>query len=296
MRRDLELLQGAIDIHVHSGPDLYPRIQDHAELARSAQDAGLRALVIKCHNFPTAAHALTVRKEVPGIDVFGSLNLNLPVGGLNPIAVEAAIKYGARQIWFPTVDAVNHPALVGGEVGQHGKGLTVARGLSEYTRRHPRLHILGKDGALLPEVHEILRMIAEANIILNPGHISFEEMEQLLPAARAAGVRKVLVDHPFFSKISLERQEKLVAAGALINYTAAELLPRWWRVSVEDFMAGIRRIGVANTLISSDTGQLHNPPPVEALRITVQLLLEEGFSEAEVRTMLHTSPAKLLYD
>ncbi len=295
MRRDLELLKGAIDIHVHSGPDLYPRIQDHAELARSAQEAGLRALVIKCHNFPTAAHALMVRKDVPGIDVFGSLNLNLQVGGLNPIAVEAAIKYGARQIWFPTVDAVNHAALVGGEVGQHGKGLVVAGGLSAYTRKHPRLHILGVDGGLLPEVHEILRMIAEANVILNPGHISFEEMEQLLPAARAAGVRKVLVDHPFFSKISLERQEKLVAAGATINYTAAELLPRWWRVSVEDFMAGIRRIGVVNTVISSDTGQVHNPPPVEALRITIQLLLEEGFSEAEVRTVLHTNPAKLLY-
>ena len=296
MRRDLELLKGAIDLHVHSGPDLYPRIQDHFELARSAREAGLRALVIKCHNFPTAADALMVRKEVPGIDVFGSINLNLHVGGLNPIAVEAAIKYDARQVWFPTVDSMNHAALVGGEVGQHGKGLAVAGGLSEYTREHPRLHILGGDGALLPEAHEILRMIAKANVILNPGHISFGEMEHLLPAARAAGVRKVLVDHPFFSKISLERQEKLVAAGALINYTAAELLPRWWRASVEDFAGGIRRIGVANTVISSDAGQVHNPPPVEALRITVQLLLEEGFSEAEVRTMLHTNPAKLLYD
>ncbi len=296
MRQDLELLRGAIDIHVHSGPDLYPRIQDHFELARAARDASLRALVIKSHNFPTAARALVVRKEVPGIDVFGSISLNLHVGGLNPIAVEAAIKYGAKQVWFPTVDSENHAALVGGETGQHGKGLVVAGGLSDYTRRHPRLRILGKDGALLPEVHEILRMIAEADVILNPGHISYEEMERLVPAARAAGVRKVLVDHPFFSRITLEQQEKLVAAGALINYTAGELLPRWWRVSVEDFAAGIRRIGVANTVISTDAGQLHNPPPVEALRITVQLLLEEGFTAEETRTMLHTNPARLLYD
>lgn len=295
MRRDLELLKGAIDIHVHSAPDLYPRIQDHFELARAAREAGLRALCIKSHNFPTAAHAVSVQKEVPGIDVFGSINLNLHVGGLNPIAVEAAIKYGARQIWFPTVDSANHASLVG-SVGEHGKGLVVAGGLSDYTRKQPRIHILGKDGALLPEVHEILRMIAQANIILNPGHISYEEMERLIPSARAAGVRKVLVDHPFFSKISLERQEKLVAAGAMINYTAGELLPRWWRVSVEDFAAGIRRIGVANTVVSTDAGQVHNPPPVESLRLTIQLLLEEGFSEAEVRAMLHTNPAKLLYE
>ena len=47
MREDLELLRGGIDIHVHSGPDLYPRIQDHVELALSARTAGMRALVIK---------------------------------------------------------------------------------------------------------------------------------------------------------------------------------------------------------------------------------------------------------
>jgi len=296
MRRDLELLQGAIDIHVHCGPDLYPRIQDAFELARAAREAGLRALCIKTHNFPTAVHAAIVRQQVPGIDVFGSIALNLHVGGLNPIAVEAAIKYGARQVWFPTVDSTNHAALVGGEMGQHGKGLVVAGGLSDYTRKHPRLFILGKDGGLLPEVHEILRLIAQANVILNPGHISFEEMERLVPAARAAGVRKILVDHPFFSRITLERQEKLVAAGAVINYVAGEILPRWWRASVEDFAAGIRRIGVANTVVSTDAGQLHNPPPVESLRLTIQLLLEEGFSEAEVRTMVQSNPATLLYD
>ncbi|MBI2370657.1 MAG: hypothetical protein HYV08_10575 [Deltaproteobacteria bacterium] len=296
MRQDLDLLQGAIDIHVHSAPDLYPRIQDHAELARAAREAGFRALVLKSHNFPTAARAVMVRKELPGIDVFGSITLNLHVGRLNPIAVEAAIKYGARQIWFPTVDSVNHAALVGGETGQHGKGLVVAGGLSEYTRKAPRIRVVGPDGALPPEVREILRLIAEANVILNMGHISYEEMERLIPAARASGVRKIVVEHPYFSKITLEQQEKLVAAGALINYTAGELLPRWWRVSVEGFVAGIRRIGVANTALSSDCGQVHNPPPVEAIRITVQLLLEEGFSPAEIRTMLHENPARLLYD
>jgi len=295
MRRDLELLRGAIDVHVHSAPDLYPRIEDHFEVARAARDAGMRALCIKSHNFPTAAHAVSVRQQVSGIDTFGSINLNLHVGGLNPIAVEAAIKYGARQVWFPTVDAENHAALVG-TVGQHGKGLVVQGGLSEYTRRHPRIHILTAEGALRPEVHEILRMMAQANVLLNPGHISYEEMEQLIPAARGAGVRKILVDHPFFSKLSLERQEKLVAMGALINYTAGELLPRWWRVSVEDFAAGIRRLGVPHVVLSSDCGQLHNPPVVESLRVTVQLLLEEGFSESDIRTMLHTNPAKLLYD
>ena len=134
------------------------------------------------------------------------------------------------------------------------------------------------------------------NIILNVGHTSCEEMEALLIAGRAAGVKKLVVDHPFFSQLTLQQQERRAALGAFINYTTGEILPRWWRVSVEDFAAGIRRIGVARTILSSDAGQLHNPPPVEALRITVQLLLEEGFSTDEIRTLLHENPAKLLYD
>jgi Family of unknown function (DUF6282) len=296
MREDLLLLSGAIDIHVHSGPDLYPRIQDHVELAESARAVGMRAIVIKSHNFPTAAHAVATSKAVPGIDIFGGIALNLHVGGVNPVAVEAALKYGAKQVWFPTVDSCNHAALVGGEIGQHGKGLVIPGGLSQYTRSRPRIHIIGSDNSLSPEVREILRLVAEANVILNVGHTSFAEMDQLLLAARAAGVKKMVVDHPFFSQLSLEQQEKLAARGALINYTAGELLPRWWRVKVEDFAAGIRRIGVARMVLSSDAGQLHNPAPVESLRVMVQLLLEEGFSTAQIRTMLHANPAKLLYE
>jgi hypothetical protein len=296
MRTDLALLRGCIDIHVHSAPDLYHRIADHFELARAAREAGFRALVIKSHNFPTAARARLVQKEVQGIDVFGSLVLNLPVGGLNPVAVETALKYGARQIYMPTVDSTNHPSLTGGEVGQHGKGLVIEGGWSEYTRRHPRLRILDGRGELVPEVQVIVRMIAEANAILNCGHLSFEEMERLVPAAQAAGARKIVVDHPYFTRLTIEQQEKLVRAGALMNYTAGEILPRWWRVSVEEFAAGLRRLGPEHVLVSSDCGQLHNPPSTEAYRLTIQLLLEEGFSEDEIRRMFHENPARLLYE
>jgi hypothetical protein len=80
-----------------------------------------------------------------------------------------------------------------------------------------------------------------------------------------------------------------------INFTAGELLPRWWRVSVADFTAAIRKVGVGRSVISSDCGQLHNPPMVEALRITCQLLLEEEFTVDEIKIMLHRNPAALLY-
>jgi len=295
MRPDIEILHGAIDIHIHPGPDLYARLQDSVELARTAQEAGLRAVCLKCHNFPTAPIAVLTQKEVPGIDVFGSLVCNLHVGGLNPIAVETAIKYGARQIYMPTIDSENHVKLTGGVVGQHGKGLMVQGGLSEYTLKHPRLNILDREGNLLPEVYEIMRLVAEADIILNAGHISFDEMKVLIPEAIKQKIRKIVVDHPFFSKLSVAQQQTLAEQGAFINFTAGELLPRWWRASVETFANALRQIGPARSVLSTDCGQLHNPQEVESLRIVCQLLLEEGLSEEAIRTMLHRNPADLLY-
>ena len=293
-RLDLELLQGAVDIHIHHGPDLYPRIQDAFELAQDAKAAGMRGVCLKTHNFPTAPMALLARKHVPGIDIFGSITCNLEVGGVNPSAVEAAIKYEARQIWLPTIDSTNH-ALVTGSVGQHGRGLTIKGGLSDYARKKPRLFLLDDEGNLAPALHEIFSMIADADIILNLGHISFKEMTAIVPAAQRAGVKRIICDHPFFSCLSLGQQSELADQGVWINFTAGELLPRWWRVSVADFAAAIRNVGVPRAVISSDCGQLHNPPMVEALRITCQLLLEEDFTADEIKRLLHRNPAELLY-
>ena len=293
-RLDLELLQGAVDIHIHHGPDLYPRIQDAFELAQDAKAAGMRGVCLKTHNFPTAPMALLARKHVPGIDIFGSITCNLEVGGVNPSAVEAAIKYEARQIWLPTIDSTNH-ALVTGSVGQHGRGLTIKGGLSDYARKKPRLFLLDDEGNLAPALHEIFSMVADADIILNLGHISFMEMTAIVPAAQRAGVKRIICDHPFFSCLSLGQQSELADQGVWINFTAGELLPRWWRVSVADFAAAIRNVGVPRAVISSDCGQLHNPPMVEALRITCQLLLEEDFTADEIKRLLHHNPAELLY-
>jgi Family of unknown function (DUF6282) len=293
-RLDLELLQGAVDIHIHHGPDLYPRIQDAFELAQDAKAAGMRGVCLKTHNFPTAPMALLTRKHVPGIDIFGSITCNLEVGGVNPSAVEAAIKYEARQIWLPTIDSTNH-ALVTGSVGQHGHGLTIKGGLSDYARKKPRLFLLDDEGNLAPALHEIFSMIADADIILNLGHISFKEMTAIVPAAQRAGVKRIICDHPFFSCLTLGQQSELADQGVWINFTAGELLPRWWRVSVADFAAAIRNVGVPRAVISSDCGQLHNPPMVEALRITCQLLLEEDFTADEIKRLLHHNPAELLY-
>jgi hypothetical protein len=160
-------------------------------------------MCIKAHNFPSVHLAIIVRKVVPDIDVFGSIALNLQVGGVNPIAVEAAIKYGARQVWLPTVDSTNHAKLTGGAVGEHGKGLTVKGGISEYARKQPRLYLLDAEGDVTAETREVIQLVADANVILNVGHVSLTEIKAVVKRAKSQGVKKIVCDHPFFSKISV---------------------------------------------------------------------------------------------
>src|SRR5690349_782566 len=84
----LKMLAGAIDVHVHAFPDSRPRALDGIDAARFARDRGMRAIVLKNHYEPTADLAYIVRKAVPGIEVFGGVDLNLTVGGINLAAVE----------------------------------------------------------------------------------------------------------------------------------------------------------------------------------------------------------------
>lgn len=103
-----QTLTGAIDIHAHSDPDGTPRSIDAIDLAKLAKSRGMRAIVLKNHYEPTASLAYIVRKEVPGIEVFGGISLDLTNGGVNPAAVEWMTKvkggYG-RIVWFPTFDS-----------------------------------------------------------------------------------------------------------------------------------------------------------------------------------------------
>ena len=82
------VLTGAIDLHAHHGPDSYARQWDAFEVVKLAKERGMRGVVLKNHWTETAGLAQLVRKYgTQGIEVFGSVTLDTPVGGVNPMAV-----------------------------------------------------------------------------------------------------------------------------------------------------------------------------------------------------------------
>ncbi len=89
-------LKGAIDFHVHQGPDSVDRAIDADDLARLAKKMGMRGMVMKNHWEDTAALAYMVRKEVPGIELFGGITQDLAVGGINLEAVKHMAAHKGR--------------------------------------------------------------------------------------------------------------------------------------------------------------------------------------------------------
>src|SRR5579863_7338503 len=138
-----QTLNGVIDIHAHSDPDSTARSIDAIDLAKLAKQRGMRGLVLKNHYESTASLAYVVRKEVPGIEIFGGIDLNLTVGGINAAAVErmTLVKGGwGRVVWMPTFDAENQV---------------------RFSRENRPFVSVARDGQLLPEVQKVIGIAAK---------------------------------------------------------------------------------------------------------------------------------------
>jgi len=278
-------LDGAIDLHVHTAPDVYERLVTDDEQVESALTAGMRAVLLKSHHTLTADRA-TLARTRHGLPVFGGLALNHSVGGLNPVAVETAIAFGAKQIWMPTLHAKHclehaEPEMFRAEARKGRVGLTV----------------LDEKGAILPIVHQILEQIRDADIALGTGHLAPEESLALLGSARDMGITRMLVTHPLmsFTRFTMEQMRAATESGALLEFDYLSCAPKWHDpVPVALTAEAIRAVGAERCVIATDGGQPYNPPPVEMLRQFGSALLEAGLSEPEIRTMACENPARIL--
>ena len=89
-------VDGAYDLHVHSAPDLFPRVADDVAMVTDAARHGFAGVVMKNHFESTASRAALAARVAGGTKVYGGIVLNRYVGGVNPHAVEAALDQLSR--------------------------------------------------------------------------------------------------------------------------------------------------------------------------------------------------------
>ena len=269
-------LDGVIDLHVHTAPDVRPRRLDDLALAQEAAAAGMRAVLLKSHHTLTADRATLVQSQVKGIRVFGGLVLNEAVGGLNPAAVEAALAMGAKEIWLPTLSAANH--------------------LQATSSATPGITILDETDQLKPVVFDILELIAHQDVILGTGHLSVHEIQRLIPAAQMVGVKRILVTHPELPIVNMpiSVQHALVKHDVFFERCFYVTLFPPQPVPVSAIAAAIRQVGPETTVLATDFGQVENPSPIEGMRQYLTEVLALGFGQNEIDRMARVNPAVLL--
>jgi hypothetical protein len=271
-------LDGVIDIHVHTAPDSTPRSIDAIDLARLAESRGMRAIVLKNHFAPTASDAYLVSKVVPGILVFGGIDLNLSVGGMNPAAVEKmALTTGhhGKLVWMATFD-------------------TRAQVLASKVDR-PYVAV-SRNGELLPEAKAVIAMIAKYDLVMATGHNSPEDDLLLIQESRKQGVKQMVVTHAMLAptSMSIPQMQQAAQLGAYIEFVYNGLIGASKQFDFADYAKAIRAIGPEHCILSSDMGQPANPLHPDGLQLFFDGLRKQGLSQADIDQMSKINPARLL--
>lgn len=268
-------LAGAIDLHLHGSPDVRPRYADDLTLAREAAAAGMRAILLKCHAFPTADRAALIDPLVEGTHVFGGVVLNHAVGGINPAAAGAALEIGARCVWMPTHDAAHHNQHVGVPGG---------------------LRAVDRSGRLISDARRVVDLAARHGAILATGHLSPEESAAIVGYAGRIGHSKVLITHPDSAlvEMTVEQQMELAGAGAIMERCYVDTTEKPGRITMDELAARILTVGARSSILTTDLGQPHNPPPVTGFELFLGQLAQAGIDRPALRLMSATNPARLL--
>jgi len=279
------LITGSMDIHIHPGPDPFKaRIGDQIDLAIDACKAGMRGILFKSHHVSTAATAPLVQKVVNQwadehgrrrLDVFGGVVLNYCVGGLNPEAVIVNARLGGRVVWPPNVDSSHYHKLIGIPGG---------------------IDILDENDKIVPEMREILALIAEGDLVLSMSCLAVKEVFYLIDEAQKMGVKRMNVIHPnHYSSLMTAEQMKIAAGkGAYIELTCGSL-QRQSFFSWDAVMEAYKVVGCDKLIVASDNGIFDSFPPVAAFRHYVTGLLTRGIPDNDIEKMIKVNPSELLY-
>ena len=273
------VLTGAIDLHAHFGPDSYDRQWDAFEIAKLAKERGMRGIVLKNHWTESAGLAWLVRKYgAQGIEVFGSVTLDTPVGGVNPMAVRYMADVEGtwgRIVWMPTHDSEH-------EV--------------DYNKDTRAKAIASRNGKLIPEVFEVLDLIKERNLTLATGHLTPEEVLMVMAEAKQRGITRIIVTHPMlgaqFTNMSLPQMQEAVKLGGAIEITAGALSRDG--AAKTRAIEVIKTLGTQNVFVASDSGLVGTPNHPDAMAMAIKSLRGAGFSEQDLNRMFKETPARLV--
>jgi hypothetical protein len=251
-------LNGFLDTHIHTAPDIKPRILNDINAAKEAKNEGMSAIVIKSHVEPTAGRA-KIAGEISNFNVIGGVCLNLSVGGLNPEAVRVTAAIGGKIIWFPTISAPD---------------------IKNYEK-----------------VEEILNIIADEDLVLGTGHLKPEKIFSLIDHAKSANISKIIVNHPLTGVVgaSIDEQKEM-SRHAYLEHCFVACMEKHDNLDPKVIADAIKEIGPKRCIMATDFGQAHNPKPIEGMKMFIDYMVKYGVKKKHINEMCIQNPSKLFID
>jgi hypothetical protein len=152
------------------------------------------------------------------------------------------------------------------------------------------------DGVLLPEVLEVLALVAEHELTLATGHVTPTETLLILAEARKRGLSRLIVTHPLldpqFTFMSVPQLREATAMGAVIEITAGSLFREG--AGRERVLDAVRALGPESFFVGSDSGLVGTPNHTDALVMAARVLRQNGIDEQALNVMFKDNPARLL--
>ena len=282
-----ELLQGAIDCHIHAYPDFVHRSQDMIQIAIEAAKSGMRAIAFKDHWNLSANAAYLTQRYIDSMVERGELQHRVEVyggagtcHGMNVEYIRVGLQYpNFKMIWFPTFTSLGF---------WRGAG-------------HPEkggVRLVGEDGKVLPEVVKIMEMAVEKKVGIGFGHTDFQELLPLARLAKEIGARATL-DHPLLelNKLLLDEMKQLADLGVYVGTYCQPMIPSLYQPVADpvETIRTIQAIGPDRCIIGSDFGQVLHMDAIDGMRVFIRALLGYGVKPEQVKVMLKDNPAKLMW-
>lgn len=271
-------LEGFIDTHIHTSPDIKPRIINDMEAASLASAEKMEAIVLKCHAEPTSGRGL-ISGNAADMDVIGGICLNLSVGGINPHAVEVTSKMGGKFVWFPTISWPEmRMKIVSNEFNSE------------------EIHSIFKSSTYKESMESIFNIIAQNDMVLATGHLNPEEIFQVLDWARSSGVKRIIINHPLTGVVgaSLDQQKEM-GKHAFLEHCFVACMPLHDQLSPEKIVEAMEYVGPKKCIMATDFGQIHNPKPAFGFKLFIKSMMDLGITYKQINTMCCTNPRNLIY-
>jgi hypothetical protein len=285
-----KIIEGGIDIHTHSSPSLFPRKMNDWEMIEQAKSRNLGGIVIKSHESSTVDRALVLQMKEPNLIIQGGIVLNYFIGGLNPYAVEVALKMGGKFIWLPTISSEQHMSHYRGNEGN------LFQGIDEIWHPKEGISILNGDGSLKEAMFDIIDLVKKYDGVLCTGHISEKEVMVLSEIVCERKLEKFVITHPDMgiAPISIENQKKLSKRGAYLEKCFLATTESFMDLTVAEMAETIKILDPVHCLLVTDFGQAFNDDPISAMSDFIQMLIDSGINEQSIRKMYVENPVALV--